>query len=73
MLGVLRSRSPPVKDLWVFRQMSTRGSDFCPEGAAYNSPGSEERHPGVVTPTRTSSYPLRGCIADPLMFEHPVI
>jgi hypothetical protein len=31
MLGVLRSRSPPVKDLWVFRQMSTCGSDFCPE------------------------------------------
>ncbi len=42
----------------VFRQMSTCGSDFCPEGAAYNSPGSEKRHPGVVTPTRTGSYPV---------------
>jgi hypothetical protein len=30
---------------------------FLPRGAAYDSPGSEERHPGVVTPTRTSSYP----------------
>ena len=30
---------------------------FLPRGAAYNSPGSEKRHPGVATPTRTSSYP----------------
>jgi hypothetical protein len=54
-------RPPPfsfTSFFWVFRQMRTCGSDFCPEGAAYNSPGSEKRHPGVATPTRTSSYPV---------------
>src|SRR5208337_1899525 len=58
------------REIGVFRKMSTFGLDFCPViGAAYYSPKSEERHPGVVTPRRTSSYPVGVGIADPLLFK----
>jgi hypothetical protein len=47
--GYLYSEKSSRASFRVFRQMSTRGLDFCPEGAAYNSPRSlrfARRHPG---------------------------
>ncbi len=49
--------------------MSTRGSDFCPEGLHIIAQGQRSATQGFDA-DKNQFLPCRGCIADPLMFEH---